>query len=134
MATVRIQKDRYVADAVYQWDKNQTLQIYGLSLASNPEIHFSNATLTEALVKNATMDAAGVISAEIPNVLLQKPHKITAHICVIEGETFRSLCKVEIPVKARPKPSDYTYEDDETGGNSKISATVTDGVLVVTTV
>lgn len=113
MAKIKVTKDRYTTESLYQWDKNQILEIYGLSLASIPEIHFSNNTMDKAIVRQATMDAAGVIRADVPNSLLQKPYKVKAHVCVYEGDTFQSLYLVTIPVEARPMPYDYTISDDE---------------------
>lgn len=112
MSIVKVEKNTYTVDPLYQWDANQTLEVYGLSLATVPEIHYTNAAMDRALVRQATMDAAGVIRAEIPNSLLQKPYKITAYICTYTGGLFRSLYKLEIPVKGRQQPSDYTLTDD----------------------
>lgn len=112
MSIVRVEKNTYTADPLYQWDVDQTLEIYGLSLPSIPEIHYTNAAMERAVVRHATMDAAGVIRAEIPNALLQKPYKIAAYVCIYEGGAFRSLYKIEINVKERPQPSDYVIVDD----------------------
>lgn len=113
MANITVTNDRYTAESVYQWDINQTLVIYGLSLAKVPEIHFSNLGMDRAVVRQATMDEKGVISVDIPNAMLQKPLEIVVHICMYEGDTFETLYKMSIPVKARKKPADYTIEDDE---------------------
>lgn len=112
MSIVKVEKNTYTADPLYQWDVDQTLEIYGLSLPSIPEIHYTNAAMERAVVRHATMDAAGVIRAEIPNALLQKPYKIAAYVCIYEGGAFRSLYKIEIKVKERPQPSDYVIVDD----------------------
>lgn len=112
MATVSVEKNICNVEPLYQWDLNQELVIYGLSLASIPEVHFSNALMGKALVRQATMDKAGVIRAEVPNSLLQKPYSVQAYVCVYEGDTFETVAKLDIPVKARNKPEDYTLEDD----------------------
>lgn len=112
MATVNVEKNTYTVEPLYQWDKNQELVVYGLSLASIPEVHFTNAAMGKAIVRQATMDAAGVIRAEVPNSLLQKPYTIQAYLCTYEGSTFATQYKLEVPVKARNKPEDYTLEDD----------------------
>lgn len=112
MAIVKVEKNSYTVDSLFQWDLNQVLQIYGLSLTSIPEIHFTNDAMDRAIVRQARMDAAGVITADVPNSLLQKPYKITAYVCIYEGDTFKSLYKIVIPVKARNKPGDYTLEND----------------------
>lgn len=108
MAKVTVLKDRYTVDPLYQWDLNQVLQIYGLSLASIPEIHFTNVAMDRAIVRQATMDAAGVISVNVPNSLLQKPYKIRAYVCIYAGDAFKSLYLITIPVEARSQPNDYT--------------------------
>ena len=112
MSTVNVEKNTYTVEPMYQWDLNQTLVIYGLSLASVPEVHFTTTAMGKAIVRQATMDAAGVIRAEVPNSLLQKPYTIQAYICIYEGSTFETQYKLDIPVKARNKPEDYTLEDD----------------------
>lgn len=113
MSSVIVKNDRYTVEPLYQWDVNQDLEIYGLSLPSVPEIHFVNEAMDRAIVRQATMDDAGVITVGVPNSLLQKPYAITAYICTREGDTFKSLYAVVIPVKARKKPSDYTLENDD---------------------
>lgn len=113
MAIAIVTGNRYTVDPLYQWDSNQVLEIRGLSLPSVPEIHFSNNAMEFALVRPVSMDSAGIIRADIPNTLLQKPYMITAHVCMYQGDTFASLYKIEIPVKARTKPNDYTFEDTD---------------------
>lgn len=113
MAVVTVEKNRYTVDTVKQWDKNQVLEIRGLSLAKTPEIHFTNAAMGAALPRSANMDAAGVITALIPDSLLQKPYKIIAYVCMTSGATFETLYKIEIPIDPRPMPADYTLTDGE---------------------
>lgn len=114
MAELIVNKgDRYTVDPLFQWDINQTLEIHGLSLASDPEIHFSTEVLNGAIVRQAARDSKGIITVKIPNSLLQKPYKIDVFVCVYEGETFQSLYKMSIPVDARKRPFDYTLEDTD---------------------
>lgn len=112
MSDVRIMSDRCTVEPLYQWDLNQVLQIYGLSLAVVPEIHFAHSTDKAAIVRKATMDSSGVVRAEIPNSLLQRAGKLHAYVCTTENETFRSLYKIVIPVEGRAQPSDYTGEEE----------------------
>ena len=113
MAIVAVNKNVYKVDSLYQWDVNQVLEIHGLSVPKVPEIHFTNEAMEKALIRQANMDDAGVITVEIPNSLLQKPYKITAYVCMYEDETFESLYKITIPVKARNMPTDYTIQDND---------------------
>lgn len=118
MIGARITKDRYTVDPLYQWDKNQVLQIYGLSLPSVPEIHFANKTMTTAIVKQASMDEAGVVSVDIPNSLLTQSQDIIVYVCIIEDDAFRCLYKIVIPVHAKQKPSDYIAPPDDAENNT----------------
>ena len=102
----------YITDSLYQWDLNQDLIINGLNLGVRPEIHFANANMEREIVRQSTVEN-GIIIARIPNSLLQAALTIKAYIGLYEGETFRTVEIVEIPVIAREKPLDYTIADDE---------------------
>ena len=102
----------YKADPLYQWDLNQTLYIYGVSIVK-PVIHFSNKSMVMSIVRQPKVDISGVISVMIPNSLLQKNEPIYVYICRNEGDTFKTYYKLEIAVKSRPKPADYTLELDD---------------------
>ena len=102
----------YVVDSLHQWDLNQVLQVTGLNLTTAPEVHFSNANVDRAIVCQATMENQ-VVSARVPNSLLQEPLRIYAHIGVYEGDTFKVVEVVEIPVIPRKRPFDYQLEDSD---------------------
>lgn len=103
---------RYVTDSLHQWDINQVLQVEGLNLTSAPEVHFSNANVDRAIVRQSTMTNR-VVSVVVPNSLLQDPLRIYAHIGVYEGSTFKVVELVEIPVIPRKRPLDYQIEDGD---------------------
>ena len=115
MANIVVKSKVYKVDPVYQWDTNQQLVIYGLSLPYVPEIHFTNDAMNKAIVRKASMDSAGVITVMIPNPLLQQPYKIKAYVCRDTGVIFKSEYQFVIPVKPRNKPGDYILyaSDDE---------------------
>lgn len=102
----------YVTDSVTQWDKNQILSVTGLNLVSAPEVHFSNANMRSSIVRQAKMEDH-IVEVKIPNSLLQQALIIKAEIGVYEGETFKTVEVVEIPVRAAKIPEDYTISDDE---------------------
>ena len=102
----------YVTDSLYQWDINQDLIINGLNLPTAPEIHFSNAGMNGAIVRQSTVDD-GVIIARIPNSLLQHPLTIRAYVGVYEGDTFKIVECLEIPIISRPMPLNYTFVDSD---------------------
>lgn len=100
----------YATDSLYQWDLNQVLSVTGLNLAVVPEVHFSNANMDRAIVRQATM-VNHVVRVVIPNSLLQDPLTIHAHIGIYEGDTFKVVEKIEIPVIPKKRPIDYRIED-----------------------
>ena len=102
----------YVTDSLNQWDINQSLSVSGLNLTKAPEIHFSNANVDRAIVRQSTMTDQ-VVTVSIPNSLLQDPLTIKAHIGIYEGNTFKVVELVEIPVKPRKRPADYQLEDTD---------------------
>lgn len=114
MSVVVIKKNNtYTANDLFQWDTNREIEIYGLNLATLPEIHFANSKMSEAIVKQATSYDNGVIKVKIPNILLETAVPIRVFVCTYEGEEFISRYSFTINVKARPKPADYIAEDDE---------------------
>ena len=103
---------KYIADSLYQWDLNRVLSVTGLNLTVVPEVHFSNNAMRGAIVRQATMENH-VVSVKIPNSLLQYPLTIKAHIGIYEGDEFKVVEEVQIPVIAKKRPEDYQIEDSD---------------------
>lgn len=113
MSKVVVNKNRYTVEPLYQWDTNQDLVIFGLSLTEIPEIHFANVNMEHAIARQCSMDEAGIITVKIPNSLLQTAAPVLVWICRYEGNTFESLYHLSVPVKARKRPLDYTISDND---------------------
>lgn len=103
---------KYIVDRVYQWDKNRDLIIEGLNLTTAPEIHFVNGAMEKAIVRQSTMKN-GVVSVRIPNSLLQSDSRINVYICVYEGDEFKVVTTVDVPIVPRKRPGDYVIEDSD---------------------
>lgn len=104
----------YTVSDIYQWDLNRELIVHGFSIATAPEFHFSNANMEYAIVRQAEL-SNGTATATIPNSILQFPLTIHVHIGIYEGDEFKVIERVDIPVKPRKRPYDYTLDasDDE---------------------
>ena len=102
----------YVTDSLYQWEKNRILSVTGLNLTVAPEVHFSNANMDKAIVRQATL-TDHIVNVDIPNSLLQSPLTISAHIGIYEKNTFKVLEVVEIPIIPKKRPSDYVIENTD---------------------
>lgn len=89
--------------ALYQWDYGQILLPTGVELPSAYEVHFAvpNTDTTMTVIGNAD-------GVAIPDELLQSAGQIVAYIYLHSGEDDgETEYKINIPVKARPQPSDY---------------------------
>lgn len=102
----------YVTDSLYQWDLNQVLSVTGLNLSVAPEVHFSNCNMDKVIVRQSTLNS-GVVSVAIPNSLLQEPFTIEAHIGVYEGDTFKVIELVSIPIISKKRPNDYQIQNSD---------------------
>lgn len=112
MSLVKVEKNTYTVEPLHQWDLNQLLEIRGLSLAKVPEVHFTNQSMDRAIVRQAKMDSAGVITVDVPNSLLQKPYDLKVYICGYTDDTFETHYTLHVPVKPREEPCDYVITDD----------------------
>ena len=115
MGVVIYNNNKYTVDPLYQWDLNQVLEIHGLTLESILETHITSSSMSFAIVTTPTVDAAGIIKVKIPNSLLQKSEPITVLICEVSGDVFKTTYKIDVPVKPRKRPADYSIDlsDDE---------------------
>lgn len=97
-----------------QWDYNRKLvmDLNGYDLTVAPEIHFSNKEREEALVVQSTVSSDNLVTVDIPNILLQEPYPLLVYVYLTDSNdtsSQKTIVTTEIPVKKRPKPSDYTY-------------------------
>lgn len=95
-----------------QWDLNRKLYIENIGLDYPPLFHFCNRKSTEALTVESTI-ADDFISVEVPNILLQEAVPLIVYLYSTDTDyESRTLYTTEIPVRPRPKPSDYTYVEN----------------------
>lgn len=107
MDTIKI-----VGNPLYQWELGRKVQLFPLPNMTIDEVHFSNHGDPEALVVKPKNEN-GIITAEIPNILLQSGnHLVVYSVNVAEGfiDTLRSCT---FAVRKRAKPSDYLYTEVE---------------------
>ena len=125
MACAKVEKNNYTVEPLRQWDLNRVLTIQGLSLAMAPEIHFAHDSDKLAVVRQSTMDESGVVSVTVPNALLEKPLRLNVYICSREGDVFKTLFHMVIPVDKRAMPSDWDgATEDEIYSLEALSAEV----------
>lgn len=91
----------------YQWDKNQTVTVSGLSVSPAPVFQFSNRNHATSISVTPTISGSQM-TARVPNELLEEAEPLFAYI-YREAATgaARTLGVISIPVRPRRKPSDY---------------------------
>lgn len=97
-----------------QWDKNITLHATWatVSFSTVNACHFFNVNSTSALVVEPTLTDDG-FSVKIPNSLLEEHYPISLFVFNYGNDgTERTVCTARIPVRSKPRPSDYIYEDN----------------------
>lgn len=113
---------KIVVKGLTQWDYGQKLYIAGLDVPPTLQVHFSNDEEKTAIVMQATLKD-GVISVDVPNVLLEKTLDIKAWLYVLgqnSGETVRTII---LPVEPRIKPADYVSENPQINKGYIVPAT-----------
>lgn len=99
--------------ALTQYDYNQKIQIHGLQIAGEPQIHFARKGM-EAIVKIPEVEeGTGDIIASIPNSILQYDGELTVYIYSVEASTGRTLKSISFYVKSRERPEDYVLQEDD---------------------
>ena len=106
--------DRYgnTVRSLVQWDLDQTLYIYDTNFPVAPKFQYSNTNTPEALTVQSQY-VEGVLQCVVPNQLMIDPYPITCYLYIPEtqkGGTVVGMFK--IPVRPRPKPSEFEYEDN----------------------
>lgn len=113
MTTVRITDAGGGKPSFTQWDVDRVVIVSGVT--SQPMLHFANAELKRAIVvpTEETSTGSGKWKADVPNFILQFPLPIVISVFLQpEGGEGQTVATVPFGVRAKPKPQDYTYEEN----------------------
>lgn len=107
-----------VTNSLYQYDYGQTLQITGLELPNNVEIHFSLDSKSGESTTVIGSTAENITTVDIPNDLLRNEtatidYAIYVFIYVADENEGKTVKKITLHVKARPMPTDLEDLDDD---------------------
>lgn len=95
-----------------QWDIGRTMVVKGADTSIAPMFHFCNRRSERALVVPSEISGGDII-AKIPNILLQTGLPVIAHMYYHKSaDSGKTLYSIVIPVDPRPKPFDYSYEEN----------------------
>lgn len=103
---------------LWQYDYNQILQISGLSLPANVEIHFSLTGNTGETETRVATTKNGITQVQIPNELLRNDGKsgnysIFAFIYVVDEDSGNTEYEIILHVKSRPAPGEIGEDPEE---------------------
>ena len=108
-------KPTVTTESLYQWDTGQRLKICGLNnIDENTQVHFANAYMIRAIVKEGTY-SDGELVVDIPNEVLRygnaTPVKAWVYINS-DTEGRYTIRTAHIPVIPRKCPNDYVSTED----------------------
>lgn len=93
--------------ALSQWDFGQVMEITGLSIEDDTEVHFANHGEDEAIIVMGKYEE-GVLIVEIPDISLTKGTDIFVFVYESSTTAGRTIRKARIPITKRAKPVGYT--------------------------
>lgn len=94
-----------------QWDSGQKIIFKDLNLDEAPLVHFANANSEEALSVQSSL-SDGEIIVDVPNILLEESLNIFVYLYEEDELSGTTLYSISIPVREKPKPSNYIYVDN----------------------
>ncbi len=90
-----------------QWDYGQVLQVHGLQLPDQTEVHLTEEFGSLSFTVPGNRQESGDTNVEIPDVLLQSGKNVIAYIYVCDDRQGETLRTILMPVKKRAKPENY---------------------------
>lgn len=102
----------YDSKALTQYDSNIVLQIKGLDVPGNVQVHFAKKGM-EAIVKIPEVDQDKNISVTVPNSILQYDGEMTVYVYSLDASTGKTYKSITFFVNPREKPQGYTVPEEE---------------------
>jgi hypothetical protein len=93
----------------WQFDTGQKLIVLDRTI---DQIHFSNKSMTKAIIKEVYVDDDGVRVCDVPDMMLKMPHSLIAYSYVMEDDSNKTICMTKFSVSTRQIPEDYSYEEN----------------------
>ena len=92
---------------LYQWDSGQILKVIDQEIPDNTEVQFGSACMQPSV--SAFMANNQV---KIPQASMEQPMEIIAYMVIVEPDSETTVKEIRIPMRPKPKPSDYVPEED----------------------
>lgn len=101
----------------YQWDIDRKLIVKDASIK---EVHFANYSSEMAIIKETYVDNNGRTMVDVPNVMLQESLPLNVYAYDVNYTKYEE----RFAVKARQKPDNYVYTDEEIAKWSELEARI----------
>lgn len=101
----------------YQWDIDRKLIVKDASIK---EVHFANYSSEMAIIKETYIDSNGRTMVDVPNVMLQESLPLNVYAYDVNYTKYEE----RFAVKARQKPDNYVYTDEEIAKWSELDARI----------
>ena len=117
--TVYFEKGMNLASVygLYQWDYGQVLEIKGVEVNGNVWVQFAMDQLGGNAVPVVAEVKEDSIIAEIPSFVFEKEttrnYNAYAFVYVSNETSGETIKVIKLNIKARPKPEDYVYTEEE---------------------
>ena len=95
-------------NALVQWDKNIYVYFFDNEFEDAYNVHFFTNEMEEDFIVESTLED-NILRVKVPDDLIAKGKPIMAYICIYEGEMYKNAFYFKLPVRKRPKPSNYIY-------------------------
>lgn len=102
-----------------QWDRGRKLKIMLNDMPDKFEVHFATEGRSVAEVVEVATNGEYAV-ADIPNRILQKRENAIAYVYYADGDAGRTVKIIHLPIKPRPMPSDYLYEEGDVLAYSRV--------------
>ena len=103
---------KVIGTPLYQWEIGRKVQIFPRGRLHVAAVHFSHVGDARALVVDP-IEENGVITANVPNVLLQSDSNIVVYVVDVSEDRTETLRECVLGVTRRAKPDDYVYTETE---------------------
>ena len=116
------QESIYGITGLKQWNKGQKLEISGLHIDKDVEVHFSLSQYDGVAKRMLGKMVDGILHTYIPAFIMEGPEYICAGagtysayawVYVSDEESAETIRKMEFVIEARAKPDDYAAPEDK---------------------
>lgn len=130
MVEVNISKgNAYASEPLYQYDYGQHLRIVGMDLPDHVEVHFSTRDTGGDSDRRLGTTTDGATDVAIPDKMLENngatsDYYIYAFVYIADEESGKTVRRITIFVRSRPRPGDLVPPDDPNLAEQLISQVV----------